>query len=293
MRVFGWSDNSVYGHERIIQTYTDTWRPIIGHLQHGWNPQSGWTFQNKELLRRLSIRYVWGGRQLKYSLQNGIKVRAAVGAPWLYGPIRSKLECPNDQSNTDQVPVIFPLHGTKQHPTDFSHERFSEMSKAEYGDNAIVCLHAQEYKDDNVKSVYTNQGFKVTTLGDIQDIHFLYNLRTLLAQTKFIVTNRISTVVFYAGSIGIESQIVGPAANHLNDDLKTIELVSRIENEFRELSGNKSDLSKYCLEELGSPYIREPDELTDILGMSVKKHLLLPPVLMLSYLSRLGRKLKI
>ena len=134
----------------------------MGHLQHGWNPHSGWTLVGKELIRHRSIRYVWGTRQLQYSQEAGISVAAAVGAPWLYGPYLTNRG--NELGNpVRSTTLLIPMHGTSEHPVQYSHAALADRVASE-GDSALrVCLHINEARNDALTNIYRERGYEVVT----------------------------------------------------------------------------------------------------------------------------------
>ena len=288
LNLFGWSDNSVYGHEKILQDYCVTYRRILGHVQHGWNPFSGWTLAGHELLRNHSRRYVWGDRQLKYSKSIGVSVKAAIGAPWLYMRTETASFNPDDS----KTPLIFPFHGTGQHAVNYPHDVFLNQVIESFGTNLTIHLHANEYENSNLKSSYTKRGFLPVTSGKIHNVKFLYNLREKLVQTPFIVTNRISTVSMYAASLGIPTHFIGDIPSTKGETKETLSQLKMLQEELGSYSNNPDSLIRFSERELGINHKKSPTELASILTLKYPKRTIYPFFLSASYASRILRRLQ-
>lgn len=265
-KLLGWTDSEVYGHGEIVRQYTGVHRRVLGHLQHGWNPGTGWTLGGRELISRYSVRHVWSDRQVAESRARGIRVRSVVGAPWLYGPYIywSQIRI---QGATPRFVTVQPLHGTAVHPVEYSHRELIRRISAEYSE-LRVCLHHNEMQDDNIVSLYRDAGWDVCSAGNPRDPAFLFNLCTIFADTAIYISNRLSTGALYAGSMGIDVRILDDIATLTVEKGEVpISLVELTRN-IREAVGNSDTIVDLSLKELGSNWVLAPEELASALGMA-------------------------
>ena len=65
---------------------------------------------------------------------------------------------------------------------------------------ATACLYAADAEDPDILAAYREAGHRVVVLGDRLDADFLWRLWTLLGRARRVVSNRLSTPVFYAGA---------------------------------------------------------------------------------------------
>lgn len=288
-RFLGWRDNSVYGHTKIIQDFTGLRKRPIGHIQHGWNPNTGWTLAGKELISAYSIRHVWGQRQVVASASRGIKIWSVIGAPWLYGPFSKDFD---SKENLVRQDVVFPYHGTKAHPVSFSHQEFIREIHQIASPNPLACLYYIDFQDANIRNIYKNAGFEVVTLGQPHDPGFLYSFCNLMSRTKSILTNRIFSGIFYGGSLGVTTKIIGNPVQIKGEKLPDTDSRDELLFEILENGTNPSGIKAISLRELGFSYLREPQELAEILGMRGKLRTAYIPLLLASHSARIIRKLK-
>jgi hypothetical protein len=254
-----WMDNEVYGHAAILRAYCETSEPrhILRHVQHGWNPGSGWTLGDRELLRRTAPRAVWGRRQLAWYSDRGIRKPPAIGAPFLY-LLQMLRITPNGSQGGGTV--AFPYHGTDEHSVAYAHESLAEAFVAAER-KVTVCLHENEFRNTSVTRAYSERGLAITTLGEKHNPFFLVRLVALLNDHERAVSNRTSTALFYAGYLGLELAVYGPEAVINVEDTAPKDIL-------RGASLSSHDAHALAHEELGAGHLREPGDLKNILGLS-------------------------
>lgn len=285
-RLLGWTDNETYGHAAIIRAYTGRRTRIIGHLQHGWNPGTGWTLLGRELIHRRSVRHVWGERQKEASKRVGIRVRSVVGAPWLYGPWSGQL-----QRSVNGPSILFPMHGTGAHPVEYSHVQLAKEFRSSSAGELLVCLHRNEFAQPQILQIYQELELPVTTMGDPFAPDYLHRLAQLLCSASGIATNRVATVAFYAGSLGLPVQMLGASA-HLTGE--TPEATTTLEAIHTEIALHGTEIPwirDMAMRELGAEFKRHPEELAEQLGMSGGFRAAYVPRLLASHLGRAVRRL--
>ena len=285
-----WRDNEVYGHGAALREYCGRKGTILGHVQHGWNPGTGWELVGRELLRRHSRRIVWGDRQLRRSSELGIKTRAAIGAPWLYSQI-------NRQPGLVEKPikpsyVFFPMHGTDKHPLA---DKVSSIREAQEisGENQLsVCLFWRDLQDLNNPFIREakERGISLVTAGNPNSLQFLDNLYSILASNTDFITNRVSTSLFYAAHLGLNIHLTTSIPLIVGEDSMDSRLAEIVES-ISASSASSSELKIISDYELGVKHIKAPEELAQILGLSFPSNLAKYPMLGVSAISRIARRL--
>lgn len=291
-KFFLWRDNEVYGHGNELRAYCGLEGTILGHVQHGWNPGTGWELLGGDLLRKNSRRIVWGDRQLGRSSELGIRVRAAIGSPWLY------LEA-ND-STSDQIRpaevgyVFFPMHGTDQHPLDDQPASLLEALEIAGGNPLTVCLFWRDYQDpmNPFRKLSEQLNLRIITAGDPSSEDFLRKLRFILQSHSHFVTNRVTTSTIYALRAGLKIHLTESSpqiSGEYLQDSRVLHLAKKI----NDAAGNFVASHEIASYELGENHFRGPDELSDILGLSFPPNLVKYPLLAASAFSRLARRIGI
>lgn len=263
----------------------------MGHLQHGWNPRSGWTLAGKELIRRGSIRYVWGTRQLQYAQEADIPVAAAVGAPWLYGPYLANRgnETANPKRSTT---LLIPMHGTSEHPVQYSHAALADQVATEAGSALRVCLHINEARNDSLTKIYRERGYEVVTAGSPFSSDFLFRQASFISAANRVVTNRVSTALFYAASLRVPVSLVEQSATILGEgDQEPPELAS-LRRQILSMREDTDQLHELSMHELGFNHMKDPEELATALRLTGLVRAQYPYRLAISHVGRMARRLK-
>lgn len=289
-KLLGWTDSEVYGHGEIVREYTGIHTRVLGHLQHGWNPGTGWTLGGEELISRYSVRHVWSDRQVTESRARGIRVRSVVGAPWLYGPYiyGSQLRV---RGTNPRVTTVQPLHGTAVHPVQYSHRELIERIGAEYSE-LRVCLHHNEMQDEGIVSLYRDAGWDVCSAGSLGDPAFLYNLCRIFADTARFITNRLSTGALYAGSIGIDVRVMDDIAAITAENGEIPYSTVELTRDIQEADGKAETITEISMKELGLHRMLPPEELASALGMAGGARVEYPLRLGVSLSGRVYRRIR-
>ena len=139
-----------------------------------------------------------------------------VAAPWVYLlDIERQAEWEKTAPEREGT-IVYPFHGWEGQQVLGSHASFVEEIKDAEGDVPItVCLHWNEYDNDEVRAIYENAGVRVITHGERgylwqgTDTEFLYKQLTELRRHKRVVSNRMSSALLYAATAGAEIGIYG------------------------------------------------------------------------------------
>ncbi len=287
-----WRDNEVYGHGQILRAHCNRSGTILGHVQHGWNPGTGWELIGKDLLRKRSRRIVWGERQTLRSRDLGIRVRAAIGAPWLYlnlnggGVVEEISSAPRY--------IFFPMHGTDMHPLDDRPLSLIEAIEIAGESKLTICLFWRDIQDPSNAYIKLarERGLEVVTAGSPENGSFLENLRLILSAHTHYVSNRVTTSAFYAINLGLEVNFTSSNPRIKGEQFEDSRLV-QIASELVSATHDRPALEAIADYELGARYLREPNELSDILGLAYPENLAKYPLLAASALSRISRRVGI
>ncbi|CAB4786274.1 unannotated protein [freshwater metagenome] len=266
-----WTDNEVYGHGLILREYCDIHRDqsFRVHVQHGWNPSSGWTLAGKEILPPKEPRVVWSSRQIAYSDMVGIRVRAAIGAPFIYlDQLMAAGQMLNHRSSNGTL--AFPYHGNERDPVSANHRNLAAQIEERETSSAHICLYSTEWNNHSIRSIYKEKFENVFTLGNRENRFFLQHLYFTLGDYKRAASNRFSTALLYAAHLGLRTEVYGAEAR-IAGEFDGLGAQGKLTTAFpeihrREISSDEG--MQLAQEELGIKFLRAPAELAEILGLS-------------------------
>lgn len=208
-----------YGHAAILGWYCGLRapRPILAHLQHGWNPRTG--FGDKDLLTgRAGLsqtlpKLVWSSNNVTNLHQQGFHRVHAVGSPFAYlltlldGDVWATSEDRADPASS--ATLAYPHH---HHGTRLDQDLATSLRKREVGDVHVV-LHSNDYDDLRLRQVYESAGFSVSCHGRRDDPLFLIRQLNALRNHSRVVTNRVSSAIWYAALLGCEVEVYGSVSD--------------------------------------------------------------------------------
>ena len=260
--------NAYYGHAAILRRWAGapSDRPIAGMLQHGWNTGTGFTPHDlPRAVRRFLPCFVWNEYNLRRSMADGYGAVAAVGAPFLYLARATPLTFPPRPSKRT---IAYPFHAWEGETVrGGSHQAYARQI-AEREGSATVCLYWLEYEDVSVRGAYEEQGHRTICHGRRTDPWFLDAQLAALRDHNRMVTNRVSSALWYASALGLEVEIYGPRMGFLSDAGLQSEYEGHRRRwpEFFEGPVSSDAATARALLELGAAFVREPAELAFILG---------------------------
>ena len=134
--------------------------------------------------------------------------RPPIGAQLLYLALAAGPP-PEPRDERDAV-VLMPVHGIQTQRVRGDHGALAQDWRDAEGP-ATACLYASDAADPDILRAYRDAGHRVVVLGDRLDPDFLWRLWTMLGRARRVVSNRLSTPVFYAAHLGADIGVYGDA----------------------------------------------------------------------------------
>lgn len=262
------SQNHYYGHSSAFAHYLGLTRPrhVAGLVQHGWTAGSPMATHFRDFPtvgapggRVGRSLLVWTHTSRAWDPAREQRTSIPVGAPWHY-------LCAVAGTGTSPAgTVILPVHGITTQPMLGDHATVArEWALAE--GPSTVCLYHVEARDPKVVAAYRDAGHTCVTLGARTDPAFLGRLHTLLTGAARVVSNRLSTPVLYAASIGIDAVVTGEAMRLAGEEPTAAASLASRWPEFYAADATRDDRVAVARDETGADQRREPDELRHLLG---------------------------
>ncbi|MCU1356863.1 MAG: hypothetical protein JWM89_2281 [Acidimicrobiales bacterium] len=264
-----------YGHRRILADYIGLPgpRPILAHLQHGWNPNEGFGrryLEGRTKSSRLPT-LVWSEHNRHFSEELGMTGVEAVGAPYAYlhrmltGGVLGADTAPGPTRST----IVYPLHaGHDVQAVRTGEDAFIAAVRDREPDATTVCLYWREYDDDAIRNRYLDAGFRVVTHGAREHPLFLLRQREEMLAHQRVVSNRVSTALWYAGLLRREIEVYGPVFGSGSAD-ETAWWEDAQRRRWPEMMGTPllpDDAFAVSSTEIGYDQLREPGDLARLLG---------------------------
>jgi hypothetical protein len=262
------SQNHYYGHSSALARYAGLTRPrhLPGLLQHGWTAASPLNthFRDFPEVGRPGGRanrslFVWSHDSRAWDPAAEERRSVAIGAPWHYlcavvGP-----------RPAGTGTVILPVHGIATQPLLGDHAAVAR-AWAETEGPSTVCLYHVEARDPAVVRAYADAGHRLVTLGTRTDPAFLGRLHTLLTGAARVVSNRLSTPVVYAASLGIDAAVTGDAMRLAGERADDAESLADRWPEFYQADTAPAARTAVARAETGADALLPPEELRRLLG---------------------------
>jgi hypothetical protein len=262
------AENRAYGHAAVLSEYADFDRTkwIPGALQHGWNPFDG--IGEMDGVWRPLRKFVWSEENERIGRALGGVRYEVVGAPWLYLlRLQPAPAVPPGPPST----VTFPYHPTIHDRVVGSHEQYAKDLAGREQGSVTVCLQWMDHADAGIREAYTQHGFRVVTFGRGTSgapgcTGFLRRQRAELLRHTRAVSNRLSTALFYAASLGLEVGIYG---SEMNLESEQAYAMSGLPDRWPALHADSvaPEVSRPLWEhQLGAEHVRSPEQLRELMG---------------------------
>jgi hypothetical protein len=208
--------NSSYGHKAILASYLEETHehPIWGFMQHGWTPFDGWTAR-KRLPERWP-RFVWSAQAAgRRPAERSPGTYVTIGSPFAY--LLTHLDT-NVRPTPGDGCIAFPVHSSEHAAVRGSHASYAEQLRERERGPIDVCLYWLDLRDATIREAYQRCGHRVVSVGTPRsDRYYLLRWLRLLEGKGRAVSNRISTPVVYAASLGLDAGIYGEAMQVVGD----------------------------------------------------------------------------
>jgi hypothetical protein len=266
--------NHFYGHAHILARYAGLAEVprIWGYLQHGWNVHDG--FAVGTLFAPGFPKYVWSDAPRRRGWAAGLRNYVVVGSPWAYLLELEKQREWEESNPPREGTIVYPFHGWEQQNILGDHDRYVDQIKATEDGPVTICLYWNEYRVPEVRRSYEKAGFRVISHGyrgylwKGTDIDFLSRQLVELRRHRRVVSNRLTTAIFYGASVGAEVGVYG--------DPMVIEAermvfggyarLKRLWPELHQVHVPQEVASEVARIELGSDLLLSPTELIQAFG---------------------------
>lgn len=220
-------------------------------------------------MRKVLPCFVWNSDNLRKAEAAGYEAVSAIGAPFLYLRRRNGGVAPPERKGV----IAYPFHAWEREGVEGgTHDDYSRELLEREGP-VTVCLFWIEYEDPSVREVYETAGHRVIFHGHRNDPAFLERQMGELRAHRRMVSNRIGSALWYGGAMGMEVELYGP---HMG--VESGPGLERVYDGHRrqwpELFDGPvpSDLAEaIALRELGGEFVREPEELGELLGFTGRR----------------------
>lgn len=256
-------DNSWYGHRAVLAEYCGLRdSPAFATIQHGWR----WALSAQKKQRAItSAPYLfWNNRVLNDARFKGIDNIRAIGAPFLYLDKISVNEDRFDKGGT----IFFPQHSTTLRTRTLNHHDIIGYIEKFFPPPYTVSLYYLEPNYQFLVSTYRSRGWKIFSAGTRANSDFLINIYDEINKNHCVLSNGLSTSLFYAAYKGKEVKIL---SDFLGADSGVRDLCET-DKEFgaffeRLCAGMEgTEAIKFGAYELGESYIMSPENLSSLLG---------------------------
>jgi hypothetical protein len=199
--------NHYYGHARVLAEACglEGDPPIWGLLQHGWNPDHG--IRDTSWLPAWFPKLVWGRRALELARADGTPHVRGIGAPFLY--LRD-LSPPTKPADEVEGTLVFPYHGWEEQPGARNDHLLAEQIAERETGPVTVSLYWFDHGRPEVRAAYESRGLRTITFGRREQPDFLRRQLDEIGRHRRVVTNRVSTAIWYAGAVAREIEVYGP-----------------------------------------------------------------------------------
>ena len=265
------AQNHFYGHSAAFAAYLGLGRPrhVRGLVQHGWTTVSpvGTHFRDfpdigrsHDDRRRL---LVWSHDSRAWNPADDDRESVAIGAQLAYLAKASGRSAAARDAR-DRV-VLMPVHGIQTQRVRGDHHALAQSWRDAEGP-ATACLYASDAADPEILAAYRSAGHRVVVLGERLDPEFLWRLWTLLSRAGRVVSNRLSTPVFYASHLGADVAVYGDTMRLEGEDADQYDRVRQLWPELHAENVDGSTAREVADRELGVSWMREPADLAGLLG---------------------------
>ncbi|GGC87384.1 hypothetical protein GCM10011512_12900 [Tersicoccus solisilvae] len=267
--------NHYYGHSAVLARHCGLprVRHVAGLIQHGWTVTSpvraqfgdfaGWG-PSRRRLSWTSTSRAWSPEDPESRFADGSPMLDAIGAPYLY-LLRQAQQADALPAREDRT-LVLPMHGTALLKVAGDHAAYAAQVREKEG-SATVSLHIDDLQNETIVRAWEGAGHHIVSSGERRDPRFIARVLYLMASSRRVVSNRLSTSVMYGAVTGADVAVYGPDyALGANPDVDPGLQMRRWWPEFHEENPDQDQLRRIAGEELGAGDVREPADLKRLLG---------------------------
>lgn len=185
-----------------------------------------------------------------------------IGAPFLY---LMRLRADDQASEGERRPLIAPQHTTLLRGAVSGVEELAGYYHEKFGPST-VCLHGDDLKEPTTVAAWRSAGHDVVTAGGRFDPRGLSRQLTGLRSASCLVTDRLSTFVFYALAAGVPVTIEGATTVLEGDTSATVDSLKERWPEIHDPDTALSTKQEIALRELGAQHLLDQTELASTIG---------------------------
>jgi hypothetical protein len=189
-------DNLYYGISSFLKEYSGYNGIIDAYIEHGIFFGSFLPPDEKHIFSKSVI--CMGNRRQK-QLENLIESKVvSIGPLIYYAKDFLQLKDFNILKNKlGKVLLLFPSHSVKHEKLNMNVDEFIKKCSSLFDnyDTIMVCLYWLDIK--NFAHLYINKGIKVVSAGNLNDVNFMYRLKTIIKLSDYVVTDVVGTHVGY------------------------------------------------------------------------------------------------
>lgn len=187
----------------------------------------------------------------------------AIGAPFLY--LLRIREAEQRAPEAERRPLIAPQHTTLLRGAVTGTDELAAYYRDKFGPST-VCLHGDDLKDPATVASWRRAEHDVVTAGGRFDPRGLSRQLTGLRSASQLVTNRLSTMVFYALAAGVPVTIEGNTTMLVGDTSATVDYLRERWPEVHD-DGVPFDVRReLALRELGAQHLLDEAALATLIG---------------------------
>ena len=167
-------------------------------------------------------------------------------------------------NSTSSIPLFVPRHGTRITGVGVDHQSLANEYASHYGAGRVL-LHSDDAYDQSVHAAWEAAGHQVTFSKSRFDPDFLISTWDELSRAQVVVSDGLSTSLFYAASLGVEIEVSNhnaalPWLAKYDANLKVVF------PEFYE-SCTKEERREIAMSELGLADVRSAETLKQLLSL--------------------------
>jgi hypothetical protein len=265
--------NYYYGHAHVLARYCGLPEPkhppkMHGYYQHGWN--IGDSQAAGVPLVFGSRLFVWSEQTRRRAWSQGRRNAVVTGAPFAY---LVQME-PEPDEHHREGSIFYPFHGWEGQRVEGDHDRLIDEVRSVESGPITACLYWNEFHYRRIRRRYERADLRVICHGyrgywwRDHDREFLYRQLAELRRHKRVVSNRLSSAVWYGLLAGCEAAVYGDPMLIGNADMQ-FGGEPRIQHQWADMYGYETDHARaYAMAraELGADVLATPDELRFHLG---------------------------